>query len=417
MLPGRDPGGETRTRMENRAAGSGRLCVAAVGIVTAAGRGPEATARALGGDGAAPSAPRTIRSGLESAYPVFEVPEECFLDPPARLPGGRGRRGVRLALLAGGDALRGLDLPVDRSRFGVVAGATVGGMMHSDDWVEEVARGGPEKVAARAAIRHLPLWDAPRTLAGRMGLEGPCFSVATACTSGAQAIACGAELVSSGTCDAVLAGGVDALSRVTYHGFAALQLLSRSRCSPFDGGRTGLNLGEGAAFLVLADESRVPRPLARLAGWASSADAHHPTAPSPDGGGITEAMRGALDMARRVPDQVDWVHAHGTGTLNNDAVEGAAIARLFGGREVPVSSTKHRFGHTLGAAGAVGAVVAVLAIRDGFIPGNAPVSRPDPSCHVRVVPEGGLRRGVRTVLVNTLGFGGSNCSLVLTGGD
>jgi 3-oxoacyl-(acyl-carrier-protein) synthase len=385
-------------------------------IVTAAGRGLDATLRALRDGGAAPAPPRTIRSEMAGDFPVFEVAEESFSGPPTRLPGGKGRRGVRLALVAGGDALAGLDLGVAPERWGVVVGATVGGMMHTEDWVEEQAAGGPPAVAARPALRHLPLWEASRVLARRMGLEGPCFSVATACTSGAQAIACGADLVASGECDAVLAGGVDALSRVTYHGFASLNLLSPSRCTPFDAGRSGLNLGEGAAFLVLADESRVRRPLARLSGWASTADAHHPTAPSPDGGGIGEAMRVALEMAGRRPGDVDWVHAHGTATPTNDAVEGAAIAGVFGGRGVPVSSTKHLFGHTLGAAGAVASVVGVLAMREGFLPGNAPVARPDPACRVEVVPPGGIRREVRTVLVNSLGFGGTNCCLVLTEG-
>ncbi len=416
MLPVRDPNGETLDGMATSPAGSGRVCVAAMAVVTAAGRGTDRTLRALRDGGRAPAPPRTIRSVMAGDYPVFEVAEESFADPPARLPGGKGRRGARLALVAGGDALAGLDLGVAPERWGVVVGATVGGMMHTEDWVEEQAAGGPPVVAPRPALRHLPRWEAARALARRLRLDGPCFSVATACTSGTQAIACGADLVASGTCDAVLAGGVDALSRVTYHGFASLNLLSRSWCTPFDAGRSGLNLGEGAAFLVLADESRVRRPLARLAGWASTADAHHATAPSPDGGGIGEAMRAALEMAGCRPGDVDWVHAHGTATPANDAVEGSAIAGVFGGRAVPVSSTKHLFGHTLGAAGAVASVVGILALREGFIPGNAPVLRPDPGCRVEVVPPAGLRREVRTVLVNSLGFGGSNCCLVLAGG-
>jgi 3-oxoacyl-[acyl-carrier-protein] synthase-1 len=390
--------------------GSGRVCVAAMGIVTTAGRGLDRTARALREGTEDPAPPRNLVSELAPDYPVFEAPDDAFLDPPMRLPGGRGRRGVRLALVAGGDAFRAVDLGVSPDRWGVVVGATVGGMMHTEDWIEEQALGRPERVAARPAIRHLPLWEAPHVLAEKLGLRGPAFAVATACTSGAQAIACGADMIAAGTCDAVLAGGVDALSRVTYHGFASLQLLSRSRCTPFHANRSGLNLGEGAAFLVLADASRVKRPLAILSGWASSSDAHHATAPSPDGGGIGEAMAGALKMAGLSPADVSWVHAHGTGTPNNDAVEGAAIGRLFEGLKVPVSSTKHLTGHTLGAAGAVAAVMGVMALRDGFLPGNSPV---DPACAVPVVPVGGLSRPVRSVLVNSLGFGGSNGCLVL----
>jgi len=394
------------------------VAVVGLGIVSAAGRGPAATLRALRSGGTPPAAPRTIASELASRYPVFEVPDGVFDAPPVRLPGGRGRRGVRLALLAAGDALAQAGPVADPGRIAVVVGGTVGGMNHTEDWVEERVRGAPAaagRPAGRGAPRHLPLWESASTIARVFGLGGPSLAVSTACTSGAQAIACAADLLASGAADAVLAGGVDCLSRLTYHGFAALQLLAEKRCTPFDAGRSGLNLGEGAAFLVLVPAARAPGAGAWLKGWASTADAHHPTAPPPDGRGAAEAMRGAMDAAGWLPGDLDWIHAHGTATALNDAAEAAAIRAVLGDAPVPVSSTKHAFGHTLGGAGAIAAAVAVTAIREGFAPGNAPVEAPDPACRIRLVPPEGRAGPLRRVLVNALGFGGANVTLAFSG--
>jgi 3-oxoacyl-[acyl-carrier-protein] synthase II len=354
---------------------------------------------------------------MASRFPVFEVPEEAFLRPPVRLPGGRGRRAVRLALLAAADALAEAGPLPAPARTAVVVGATVGGMNHAEEWLEEQVRGAPlpgGRPVGRGGPRHLPLWETPYLLARAFGLGGPCMAVSTACTSGAQAIAVAADLIASGAADAVVAGGVDVLSRVTYHGFAALQLLDGRRCAPFAANRAGLNLGEGAAFLVLARRPADAPARARLRGWASTSDAHHPTAPSPEGRGTAAALRGALDAAGWSPEDLDWVHAHGTATPTNDAAEAAALRDVLGAASVPVSSTKHHFGHTLGGAGALSAVIAVLALREGFIPGNAAVDAQDPACPVALVPPAGISRPVHRVLVNSLGFGGVNVALAIS---
>lgn len=394
-----------------------RIAVAGVGVVTCAGRGTDRTLGALRNGGAHPLPPVGIRSDLPSPPPVFEVPEEALAEPPVRLPGGRGRRAERLALVAALDCAGASLQRLDPERLGVIVGATVGGMNHTEDWVEHETRGGLGHVAVRPAIRHLPLWDVPNALASRIGARGPAFAVATACTSGSQALTVAADLIGTGVCDAVVAGGVDVLARLTYHGFASLGLLDAARCRPFDSARAGLNLGEGAAFLLLVGQGVARRaglvPIAWLEGWAATADAHHATAPRPDGSGLASAMRNALDIAGAGAGSIDWVHAHGTGTRNNDDVEAEAIASVCGRGAVPVSSTKHVFGHTLGAAGAVSAVVAVLAAKHGFVPGNSPVS--SASDAVALVPPGGFRRPVRRVLVNAMGFGGTNCALLLAG--
>ena len=336
---------------------SQEIVIAGSGIVTAAGRGPSRTLFALVSGGAGPAPPRTIHSELDDGPPVFEVGDDALVGFRGRLPGGRGRRSLRLAIVAAADAVRdaaaaGFVLPAPE-RIGVVVGATVGGMNHSEDWIEDAcdtdARAAAGRVvtasrvvAARPAMRHLPLHELPNDLAARFGFRGPAFVVTTACTSGTQAIATAGDLVATGVCDAVLAGGVDCLSRLTYHGFVALGVMSRRRCAPFDASRTGLNLGEGAAFVLVARAGAVPQAdrFPRLAGWGSNTDAHHMTAPRPDGSGVASALHTALECGNVSPRDVAWVHAHGTATPINDGVESAGVRTVFGMHRVPVSSTR-----------------------------------------------------------------------------
>lgn len=416
-MPTRTPASSVLRRQEIAIAGSG--------IVTTVGRGAADTLFALGSGGEGPEPPRTLGAGLEDGPPVFEVADEVISRFEGRLPGGRGRRSLRLALVAASDAVReaqfeGVVPPVPE-RIGVVVGATVGGMNHSEEWIAGCCDTGDagrsrRHVAARPAMRHLPLHEIPGALAARFGFRGPAFAVSTACTSGTQAIATAGELIATGVCDAVLAGGVDCLSRLTYDGFAALGVMSPRRCAPFDASRAGLNLGEGAGFVFLARAGIVPveARFPRLAGWGSNTDAHHMTAPRPDGSGVAAALRTALAAASLRPEEVDWVHAHGTATPTNDDVESAGVRAVFGAHRVPVSSTKHVFGHTLGAAGSIATVVAVVALREEFVPGNAPISSPDSACDVDVVPPPGRHAPIVNAVVNSLGFGGANCALVLS---
>jgi 3-oxoacyl-[acyl-carrier-protein] synthase II len=396
------------------------VLVVGSGIVSAAGRGRERTFAALRAGGREPSSPKTIGRDGPDALPVFETDDGALSGFGGRLPPGRGRRSLRLALVAAWDALAEAEgsgfASVAPDRVAVVVGATVGGMNHGEEWIARCRVPGESRLAARAAIRHVPLWEVPRQLAARHGFTGPCFAVSTACTSGAQAIATAADLVAGGVCDAALAGGVDCLARLTYDGFASLGVASRRRCTPFDGARSGLNLGEGAAFVALLSDrfARRGRTQAVLSGWSCNTDAHHPTAPRPDGSGVAAAFTGALRAAGAATSDVGWVHAHGTATPTNDAVESAAVRAAFGARRVPVSSTKHVFGHTLGAAGAISTVVSLQALNEAFVPGNAAIAKPDPACDVDVVPPEGLAVRPRHALVGSLGFGGASCALLLS---
>lgn len=253
-------------------------------------------------------------------------------------------------------------------------------------------------------------------LARELGVRGPAYTVSTACSSGAKALASAARLLRAGLADAVVAGGVDALSGFTIAGFSALESVSAARCNPLSLHRQGINLGEGAALFLMG---RQPGPV-RLAGWGESSDAHHMSAPEPSGRGALAAMREALRRAGIAAREIDYVNLHGTATPQNDAMESLAVAQLLG-TDVPVSSTKPLTGHTLAAAGAVEAAIAWHTLVDnarGRLPPHWWDGARDPAlAAVRVAQPGeALGRAPRHVLSNSFAFGGSNACLVLAGG-
>lgn len=254
--------------------------------------------------------------------------------------------------------------------------------------------------------------NAAAFLARTLGVQGPAYSISTACSSGAKALAAGARLLRAGIADAVIAGGVDALSAFTIAGFSALESVSAQRCNPLSANRRGINIGEGAALFLLGRE---PGPV-RLAGWGESSDAHHMSAPEPAGRGALAAMQQALRRAQLQPRAIDYVNLHGTATPHNDAMESIAVAQLLG-TEVPVSSTKPLTGHTLAAAGAVEAAIGWHALLDdaGRLPPHWWDGERDPALPpLRVAAPGErLGRAPRHVLSNSFAFGGSNACLVL----
>jgi 3-oxoacyl-[acyl-carrier-protein] synthase-1 len=255
--------------------------------------------------------------------------------------------------------------------------------------------------------------NASAFLARELGVAGPAYSISTACSSGAKALAAAGRLLKAGIADAVVAGGVDALSGFTIAGFSALESVSAARCNPLSLHRKGINIGEGAGLFLVGGETG---PV-RLAGWGESSDAHHMSAPEPGGRGALDAMQQALARAQMRPADIEYVNLHGTATPQNDAMESLAVAHLLG-TEVPVSSTKPLTGHTLAAAGAVEAAVCWHALVDnpqGRLPPHWWDGARDPAlAPVRVAQPGEtLGRAPRRVLSNSFAFGGSNACLVL----
>ena len=260
-------------------------------------------------------------------------------------------------------------------------------------------------------LRRPPI-HAPHSLAGfvaeALGLEGPCLTVSTACSSSAKVFAAAERLIRLGLVDAAVVGGVDTLCDSVLFGFNALELVSPEPCRPFDRERHGISIGEAAGFALLERVSAAPEAT-RLLGYGEASDAHHMSTPHPEGLGAELALRDALARAGLRADQVDYINLHGTASQKNDEVEAALVSRAFPA-STRASSTKGFTGHTLGAAGILEAAVAMLAIRHDLVPGNLGCTRPDDACgpQLALVPE---QRRVNIALSNSFGFGGNNACL------
>ena len=338
--------------------------------------------------------------------------------PPATAR--RLSRPDRFALLAAAEACRTAGLEPDLGRdAGVYVGTTTGGMLATEEAYRR-RRAGEDPRFRLSRLLGTPLATAAAVVSQGLGLYGPRETVSTACSSSALAVAMAADAVRRGVVPVALAIGTDALCRLTYAGFDALQALDVEPCRPFDRDRQGLSLGEGAAALVLESaahaRARGACPRAVVLGWAATGDAHHPTAPHPAGAGAAAALSGALAAAGVPPDAVAYVNAHGTGTKQNDTVEVEVLRRVFGRRLVhmPVSATKSQLGHCLGAAGAVEAVVTVIALEEGLLPPTVNLRHLDPAWDdLDLVPEPGRRAALDVAVTSSYGFGGHNVSLVL----
>jgi 3-oxoacyl-[acyl-carrier-protein] synthase II len=290
------------------------------------------------------------------------------------------------------------------------------------EWGEAFLRGalsGKRRNQLARVARYQPqqqVLDVQRAL----GLNGPVMIVGNACASGANAIGHGFDLIRSGLAECVIVGGYEALTELIFMGFDCLQALSVDWCRPFDVNRNGLMLGEGAAFLVLENESharaRGGEIQGRILGYGHSTDLHHLTQPAPTGVALSTAMRGALQEAGVKPEHVAYVNAHGTGTPMNDGAEATAYSEIFGDAlpSVAVSSTKAAIGHTLGAAGALEAVFALCAAREGVAPPQLHNETPLPEIAASLALGSRRLASGRPVMSVNLGFGGSNAALVMS---
>ncbi|QJW84169.1 beta-ketoacyl-[acyl-carrier-protein] synthase family protein [Ramlibacter terrae] len=246
-----------------------------------------------------------------------------------------------------------------------------------------------------------------------LGLQGPAVSVSTACSSSGKVFNSAWRMIEAGLIDAAVVGGVDSLCLTTLYGFNSLDVLSNAPCRPFDAARNGISIGEGAAFALLQRlPADVPAGALLLRGVGESSDAHHMSAPHPEGAGARMAMAQALEMAGAEAGDVDYVNLHGTATPANDAAEGKALAAVFGERGVPCSSTKGATGHALGAAGGLEAVISALSLQHGMAWAGVNTDDLDATIPVDYVLEN-RPQPTRLVLSNSFGFGGTNCSVLL----
>ncbi len=355
---------------------------------------------------------------FEAGFPAFTGEVDAALLPP--LPGHLARfdtRNARLALAALDDADDGLRAAVLRARerygadrVGVILGTSTSGIYETENAYRSLAETG--RLPPRYDFVHQHAWVATaRYLQAELGLQGPCYAVSTACSSSSKSLISAQRLIQAGVCDAVLAGGVDSLCRMTLHGFKSLDLVSETPCTPLDRHRSGISLGEGAGLLLLERPQPEHAGCVHLLGAGESSDAHHMTAPHPEGRGAALAMQRALRQAGLAAADIDYVNLHATGTTKNDASEMAAMQAVFGAG-TPCSGTKGLTGHTLGAAGGIEAVIAWLSLREGLLPGTCGLRETDPAFDATVLRD--TRSGVapRRIMSNNFGFGGNNTTLL-----
>ena len=391
--------------------------------------GARATARALN-EGQRAQAKVTLFDVSElRAQLAAEVSGFRIEDVAPRGDAGRWSRSDALALPAAMEALAEARVTADLA-CDLILGGTTGGLFVTEAKVAGLhgplqAGGEAAMEALRAAARDEALRSHPVCATADRLFEaahrfGRTRTLCSACSSSANAIALADAWIRSGKSQRVLAGGTDALCRLTHIGFNLLQAMDPAPCKPFDAKRAGMNIGEGAAFLVLESEAsaraRGVAPIAELSGWAIGSEAHHITNPEATGATAARLMRAALARGGLSVDDVGYVNAHGTATPHNDRMEGAALADVFGARlaELRVSSSKGQIGHTLGAAGAIEAAITALSLAEGTVPPTIGLADPDPAIapmhHVR---ERGEAVRARAALTSSFGFGGSNTVLAL----
>jgi 3-oxoacyl-[acyl-carrier-protein] synthase II len=383
-----------------------RVAVTGLGVVAPCGIGIEAFWEGLCGP--APEGERRVTDF--DPTPHFDNPKEAR----------RADRCTQFAIAASDMALaQAGDLVADPLRRGVLIGTGIGGIETLETQIKVMLEKGERRVSPFLVPMMMPN-AAPAAVSMRHGFQGPAENTCTACAAGTHAIANAARMITHGRCDVVLAGGSEApFVRAAIAGFTNMTALSSSGVSrPFDAGRDGFVMGEGSGVLVLEEwemaERRGARILAEVLGGASTADAHHITAPSPGGVGAIACMELALEEAGISPGAVTHINAHGTSTPLNDMAEAEAVNKLFGSSGPLMTSTKGITGHALGAAGALEAVAVVLAMQKGLVPPTAGFSTPDPEMpQVNLVVGEPAPWSPGPSLSNSFGFGGHNGSLVL----
>jgi 3-oxoacyl-[acyl-carrier-protein] synthase II len=375
----------------------------------------------LGGDNAENL--NSLRNGVDCVSPVTtfdvsktrcrtagQVPNDWLKEPMTR-KNRRLDRSSLMLLQATREAIRTAGHVVPQL---MVISTSSGGMFNGERFYRSLIESRPRVGAARSVANYMaqkPVLDVQE----KFGWRIPSQIISNACASGTNAIGHAFQLVRAGLYESVICGGYDPLSELVFTGFDSLQAATPEKIRPFDRDRDGLVLGEGAAVLVLESEpaaaARQASAFAEIVGYGISTDNYHLTQPDPSGIGPKLAMERALADAGLDPTSIDYVNAHGTATVFNDATEGIAISKLMPG--VPISSTKSMMGHALGGAGAIEAVFSLLAIMHQFLPPNINFRQPEPSWTFRVVGNREESAKVRRVASNSFGFGGANATLIL----
>jgi 3-oxoacyl-[acyl-carrier-protein] synthase II len=405
-----------------------RIVITGLGAVTPLGNSTGETWQAIkeGKSGAGPITHfDTAEFATKIAAEVKNFDAKAFMD-------GKEARKMDLfsqfAVAAAREAMRDAGLEPGSfppERGGVVLGIGIGGFDTTETSLRAMIAKGPDRVPPMA-IPKLIANIGPGNVAINLDLQGPCYTVTTACASGTDAIGNAVHWIENGTVDFILAGGVEAsITPFGIAGFNVIQALStkyndtpEKASRPFEKDRDGFVMGEGAGILVLESLdhalARGAKIYAEYAGYGITCDANHLTQPHPEGRGAVAAMKMALTDAGFKPEDIDYINAHGTSTPINDPIETGAVKKVFGDHayKLKISSTKSMTGHCLGAAGGIEALISVMAIKEGFYPATINMTEPDPLCDLDYVPNKGIPGKIRAAMSNTFGFGGHNGILI-----
>jgi 3-oxoacyl-[acyl-carrier-protein] synthase II len=397
-----------------------RVVITGIGLVTSIGATRDASWQAML-EGRCGIGPVTVfdPEGFRSTI-AAQVNLEGLAHRLTPLERRRWSRADQIGVIAADEAIAdsGVLEGADRTRVGVLLGAGTADLIRNERYHRTLLHGGDRRPRPSDAWNHFAS-TVVDVIAERHGLEGMRSCIAAACASSTIAIGQGLDAIRAGRLDAALVGGSDALARLTFSGFNALRVMDPEPCRPFDRGRAGMNIGEGAAILVLEPFDRARRRGARIyaevAGYSLSCEAYHPTAPEPEGHAIAALVQSALRDASIDASAVQHVNAHGTATPQNDVAEARGFRRTFGERstQLPVTSIKSMVGHCLGAAGGIETAAAALSIAHGVIPPTIHVQEPDPECPVDVVANAARELPLDVVVSTSLGFGGNDAAVVL----
>ena len=398
------------------------IAITGVGLTTALGASREESWRAMV-EGACGVRALTVFDSEGFRSRVAAEVNIAAIDA-AMIPLERRRRsrGDRIAVHTAVEAVRDagfMESRYDPSRVGIFLGAGTGDLLRNEEYYRTWISKGLERARPSDAWNHF-VSTSVDTIAAIFGFEGPRGCIVAACSSSTIAIGRAAEAIRAGRADIALAGGADALARLTFSGFNQLRLMDPEPCRPFDRGRAGMNIGEGGGILVLENATRArargAQIYAELAGHGVACEAFHPTAPEPNGVPVAAVMSLALRDARLSADRVEHINAHGTATLQNDVAEARGFARVLGDRvrRVPITSVKSMVGHCLGAAGGVEAAVLALSISRGVIPPTIHHAATDEDARIDVVANAAREQRLRCAVSTSLGFGGNDSAVVMT---
>lgn len=392
-----------------------RICVTGIGIISAIGNNRYETLDSLLKEKSGISKNRHL-STIHKQIPVGEVKKSdkelkkaCGIDENYIIA-----RTTLLGIYAAREAFVHANLlSAKYKKVGFISGTTVGGMEKSETYYLDFFKNDKRN-------NYISIHDCgacTEEIAKHLGIFDFCTTISTACSSAANAIVLGSNMLKAGILDAVIVGGSECLTKFHLNGFNTLMILDKNPCKPFDAQRAGITLGEGAGYLVLELENKAierdARPICYISGYGNACDAFHQTASSPDGKGALLSMQKALTMSGLNPEDIGYINAHGTGTQNNDLSEGIAISTLF--KNIPpVSSTKPLTGHTTSAAGGVEIVLSILAMKNNFIPANLNFENKMDELDFEPVKETMLNHPYEHFLKNSFGFGGNNTSIIVS---